>query len=68
MSNPEFLAAELKSKLVYLLEAFKTDELSLETIAEETELVRQKLYLVSWSQSDKGCEKDKNSFLIGHKQ
>ncbi|MCL1464152.1 type II toxin-antitoxin system VapB15 family antitoxin [Argonema galeatum] len=34
----------LNSKLTALLESFKTDELSLETIAEEVEAVRSEIY------------------------
>ena len=34
----------IDSKLSHLLESFKTDELSLETIDEEVEKVRQEIY------------------------
>jgi len=34
----------IKSKLSALLDTFKTDELSLETINEEVEIVRQQIY------------------------
>lgn len=34
----------IESKLSKLLKVFRTDDLSLETIDEETELVRQELY------------------------
>jgi hypothetical protein len=34
----------IKSKLSNLLKTFKTDELSLETINEEVEIVRQQIY------------------------